>query len=309
MDATTLVNGQPSTLIDVRDRGPAYGDGLFETIALINGQVQLWQFHRQRLSSGLLSLGLVSDAEAAASMVDFIVQDIQAAYALFDTPQGVIKVTVTRGVGGRGYAPPSAIKPTRIVALLPWPLGRKHLSSKGVTAQVCQHRWSSNRALAGIKHLNRLDQVMARKEWTDVNIHEGIMLNQQGYVMSGVMSNLFIQVNGALIMPKLDECGIHGTMAQQVCVIAKQSWINIIERAVTLDDLVTAEGVFFTNSLNGIWPLAELLPHVTKASDKLTVASSLAGEGVFWVISPLIHKLQRLLKLSLSEQSTVGELC
>lgn len=309
MDATTLVNGQLSSHLDVWDRGLAYGDGLFETVALNHGQVQLWPLHRQRLMSGLLSLKLVKDATAAAYLVQLIMQDIQAAYALFEASQGVIKVIVTRGSGGRGYAAPSIVLPTRIVIFSGWPQGRGQLASDGVSAKVCQHRWSSNRALAGIKHLNRLDQVMARNEWTDPKVHEGIMLSQEGYVISGVMSNLFIQTNGGLITPRLDQCGIHGTMAQQVSAIAKQLGISVLVQDITLDELVTADGVFFTNSLNGIWPLVALLPDKAIAKSKLTLASSSAAAGANWVISPLINKLQKVLRLSLAEQSRVGDLC
>jgi 4-amino-4-deoxychorismate lyase len=299
MDITTLVNGQSSHVLDVRDRGLAYGDGVFETIALKQGQVQLWQAHRHRLSTGLMTLGIVADEAAALSLINTIVDDIKAAYLLFDRPDGVIKIIVTRGFGGRGYAAPIAPLPTRIVYMMPEPSGRSQLSSEGVRVRLCQHCWSNNAALAGIKHLNRLDQVMARSEWTDVNIHEGIMLNQDGLVISGVMSNLFIEMDGVLITPLLDQCGINGTMAELVCATAKQLGIKLVQHEVTFDALLNADSVFITNSLNGIWPIIELAPYPAQGNEIPT----------FWPISPLINRFQNLIAQHLSEQMTVADLC
>jgi 4-amino-4-deoxychorismate lyase len=297
MDATTLVNGQPSNTLDVSDRGLAYGDGVFETIALNQGQVQLWHGHKQRLVIGLIALGIVTDKTSALTLVSSIVADIKAAYLLFTHPQGVIKITVTRGSGGRGYIAPNLPLPTRIVSIMPWPSGRSHLSSGGVRVRICQHRWSTNTALAGVKHLNRLDQVMARNEWSDDNIHEGIMLNQAGGLISGVMSNLFIEIDGALITAKLDQCGINGTMAQAVHVIAKQCGIPVVQQEVTLEMLLHADAAFLTNSLNGIWPIVGLVSEMPNI------------DSTEWPISALIKKFQEALMQNLSEQLAVGDLC
>ena len=297
MDATTLVNGQPSNTLDVSDRGLAYGDGVFETIALSQGQVQLWHHHKQRLITGLITLGIVSDEASALTLISSIVADIKAAYLLFPHPQGVIKIIVTRGSGGRGYRAPNLPLPNRIVSIMPWPSGRSHLSSGGVRVRICQHRWSTNTALAGVKHLNRLDQVMARNEWNDDNIHEGIMLNQVGGVISGVMSSLFIEIDGALITPKLDQCGINGTMAQVVHVIANQFGIPLVQQEVTLEMLLYADAVFVTNSLNGIWPVVELVSETPNI------------DSTEWPISALTKKFQEALTQKLSEQLAVGDLC
>lgn len=299
MAATTLVNGQPSHTLETQDRGLAYGDGVFETIALSHGQVQLWQRHRQRLITGLMRLGIVTETADAQHLVAALISDIQTAYHSYNSPQGVIKLTVTRGCGGRGYAAPSTPSLTRIVSILPWPTNRSHLSTAGVRVKVCQHRWSTNVALSGIKHLNRLDQVMARNEWTDSEFHEGIMLDQEGHVISGVMSNLFIETQGALITPKLDQCGIAGTMADEVRAIAAQSDIDLVQREISLDELINADAAFITNSLNGIWPIIELLPQATEQHTG----------AIGWPVSPLIKKLQSLLLEHLSKQLPVEELC
>ena len=303
MDVATLVNGQPASFVDVWDRGLAYGDGVFETIAVNQGQVQLWQAHQQRLISGLLRLGIVADETQGLQLIKLIVKDIQSAYVLFAQPDGVLKIIVTRGSGGRGYAVPSEPEPARIVSMMPWPKDRSHLTKVGVCVRVCQHRWSSNVALAGVKHLNRLDQVMARNEWNDSDIHEGVMLNQAGLVASGVMSNVFIETNGALITPKIDDCGIDGTMAKTVVFIAKECGIRLSQSEVTLDTLVNADGVFFTNSLNGIWPLVKLLPHAPRHPDYDAIGLT------HWAISTMTIRLQKALALHLSKQVNVGDLC
>jgi len=299
METTTLVNGQTSPLVEACDRGLAYGDGVFETIALVQGQVQLWHAHKQRLMSGLLTLGIVADEACAVALVDIIALELKTAYELFNHSEGVIKITVTRGSGGRGYAAPTFAVPTRIVSFMPWPSGRQHLSSEGVCVRMCKHRWSHNAALAGIKHLNRLDQVMARSEWTDLAIHEGIVLNQEGWVISGAMSNLFIEIGGQLITPKLDLCGIKGTMAEHIAGIAVQSGITLIHQNVSIEAMVKADSVFLTNSINGIWPVVELLPNGACETNTHRV----------WPISELVKQLQQSLAKDLAQQPLVSGVC
>ncbi len=293
MDSITLVNGQPSALVEAFDRGLAYGDGLFETIALVQGQVQLWQAHRQRFIAGLLSLNIVTDTACAEALINTLTLELKTAYVLFDRPDGVIKITVTRGTGGRGYAAPRSAVPTRIVAIMPWPSGRELLSSTGVRVRLCRHRWSHNVALAGIKHLNRLDQVLARSECFDETIHEGIMLDQNGGVVSGAMSNLFIEVDGILITPKLDQCGIKGTMAEHIIAMAQKNGIRVLHQRVSLNDLMKADAVFMTNSINGIWPVVELFDDVSSQ----------------WPISNLTLSLQTTLANDLSHQTLVPKIC
>ena len=131
MHAVTLVNGSHNLGLDALDRGLAYGDGVFETIALQQGQVQLWQGHCERLTKGLLRLGLAADAAAASVLVTKLISDIQVAYQRFQAPDGVLKITLTRGVGGRGYAaavvPPSLVRPLR-ASQSPFPFALRLIS-------------------------------------------------------------------------------------------------------------------------------------------------------------------------------------
>jgi 4-amino-4-deoxychorismate lyase len=299
METTTLVNGQSTHSISIFDRGLAYGDGLFETIALVNGQIQLWHLHKQRLLTGLLSLKLVASNEEAESLLSDVVTDVKTGFDLFKQPNGVLKITITRGVGGRGYAPPIHTKLSRIIAFTPWPNGRDYLARDGVTVRMCKHRWSQNSALVGLKHLNRLDQVIARSEWSDPDIHEGIMLNQQAKVCSGAMSNLFVEFNGALLTPKLDNCGIHGTMAQFICSLAQDMQVEVIHTDITIEHMLEADGLFLTNSINGIWPVVKL-HHSNHDGDAATLS---------WSISELTNRLQKTLSDQLAKQPLVASVC
>lgn len=249
-----LVNGQSQSQVSVQDRGLAYGDGLFETIAISGDKVQLWHQHWQRLALGLDRLGFSCDITQLKRALE---ADIKALLGANHLPQSVLKITITRGSGGRGYLPPADMQVTRIVQLSPWPAGREHLAASGIHVRLCQHPWSDNKVLAGLKHLNRLDQVLARQEWHDDSFHEGIMLNQQGCVQSGVMSNVFIEHNGQLYTPNNDSAGINGIMAGQIQQLAQQLGIAVTSQPISLAMLEKADGVFLTNSLNGIWPVVK----------------------------------------------------
>lgn len=297
MDAITFVNGQQTHCLNAHDRGLAYGDGVFETIAIKHGQVQLWQAHQRRLIKGLLTLGIFVNKASAAGFIKTIITDIQQAFLLYGHQQAVLKITVTRGLGGRGYLAPSTPQPTRIIAITPWPRDRSQLAETGVNVRICQHNWSHNAALAGLKHLNRLDQVMARNEWEDEHIHEGIMLNLHGNVISGVMSNVFIESNGGLITPKLDQCGIAGVMAKEICAIAKQNNIAVEHKNIPLKTFINTGSPFLSNSLNGIWPINTLEPHAG------------FSHPTHWVKSTLIGFLQAAVATRLSAQPAVSELC
>ena len=276
-----LVNGQSQSQVSVQDRGLAYGDGLFETIAISAGKVQFWPQHWQRLALGLERLAFSCDI---AQLKCALEADIKALIVANDLPQSVLKVTITRGTGGRGYLPPADTQATRIVQLSPWPAGREHLAASGIHVRLCQHPWGDNKALAGLKHLNRLDQVIARQEWHDETIHEGIMLNQQGCVQSGVMSNVFVEAEGQIYTPNNDTAGINGIMAGQVQLLAEQLGITVSKQPLSLAMLEQADAVFLTNSLNGIWPVVKFA--------KLDYA-----------IGPLTQRLQDALALHIQAHS------
>ncbi|MEQ6341477.1 MAG: aminodeoxychorismate lyase [Gammaproteobacteria bacterium] len=261
-----LVNGVPGTSIDANDRGLHYGDGLFETIAVRDGAPALWDRHMQRLLLGCERLG-IAPIDAA--------QLLRESLQLCDgVAEGVLKIIITRGSGGRGYrAPPSthrdvlvsqetggrerpgAVQPTRLVALYAWPEYPSAFWIEGVPVRLCSIRMGSNTALAGIKHLNRLEQVLARSEWDDSAIPEGLMLDGEGHVIEGTMSNFFIVRNGRLLTPDLKRCGVAGVMRGCILDGARDAGIPVDITQITLDDVKSSDEAFLCNSLIGVWPV------------------------------------------------------
>jgi len=246
----SLINGVPGDMLAINDRGLHYGDGLFETIAVRHGVCEFWERHLQRLFEGCMRLRIPTP--------DTVLLTTEAQRLTHAVERAVLKVIITRGSGGRGYRIPDSVQPTRILMCADepdYPHGNAHT---GVRARICTHTLGSNPALAGIKHLNRLDQVLARMEWADPDIAEGLLQDQAGQVIEGTYSNIFIVRQGRLITPALNACGVAGIMRAVVLELAIAAGIDCTERAVSLEDLYAAEEVFLTNSLIGIWPVREL---------------------------------------------------
>lgn len=245
-----LVNGDPQRSLDPRDRGLHYGDGLFETLAVRAGQPRHWDRHMARLQRGCERLGL--------ALPDFARLQDEAGRVCAGADRAVLKILWTRGPGGRGYAPDGAESPTRIVARYRAPDYPDSHTERGIRARWCRHRLGLNPALAGIKHLNRLDQVLARSEWQDPDIAEGIVCDLAGRVVSATMSNVFLVRAKALLTPDLRECGIAGIARERLLELAQTEGISCREVALSPQELLDADEVFVCNSVNGIWPLQSL---------------------------------------------------
>ncbi|MGA7799715.1 MAG: aminodeoxychorismate lyase [Gammaproteobacteria bacterium] len=248
--AHCLINGSPGDQISVFDRGLQYGDGVFETLAVIAGRPLYWQAHMQRLQEGCRRLAIpVPDPAGLLS---------ETAALCAQTDRRVVKIVMTRGVGGRGYPPPARPVPTRIVSCHPWPEYPGAWRFEGVRVGLCGQRLSPNAALAGIKHLNRLEQVLARAEWSDPNVAEGLMFDSRGRVVEGTMSNLFLVENGALRTPDLSTCGVAGIIRARMMELAQAVGIPCREAALDMADIERAQEVFLTNSVIGLWPVTSL---------------------------------------------------
>lgn len=262
---TTLINGVPATCIDVHDRGFHYGDGLFETFAVSNGGPALWDRHMQRLQLGCQRLNFPAIDPALLWGEAMSLLSGNAISGSGGVAQGVLKIIVTRGGGGRGYRAPSPSSvlatggATRILALYPWPDYPAAFWSEGVTVRVCATRLGWCPALAGIKHLNRLEQVLARSEWDDASVPEGLMLDIQGNVIEGTMTNLFVVRHGQLLTPDVSQCGVAGVMRSWILAWARVAGIPSAVTAVTLDMVSSADEVFLCNSVIGLWPVREVI--------------------------------------------------
>lgn len=247
-----LLNGAGATAIDLQDRGLQYGDGLFETIAVREGRLEFWHRHMKRLRLGCQRLNMaVPDEQLLLA---------EARRLLHDRSEAVIKVIVTRGEGGRGYrAPESAhTSPNRIISICDWPGYPAGNETGGVVARYCTTPLGINPLLAGVKHLNRLEQVMARSEWDDKEIHEGLMADIHGHIVEGTMSNLFFVRNGVLHSPDLSNCGVAGIVRDVILDLARAANIPLKIGRFNRADINGAEELFVSNSLIGVWPLRQL---------------------------------------------------
>lgn len=242
-----LINGQPgeavgAPAISPMDRGLAYGDGVFRTLAVSDGQPEFWLKHMAKLAADCAALGIPAPDPALLAA--------EARALLRGADRAVLKIIVTRGVGGRGYKPPEAAAPTRIVLRAPWPAYVPEMATAGVVVRLCETRLGLQPRLAGVKHLNRLEQVLARDEWSDPAIAEGLMQDSDGRVIEGVMSNLFVVKGGEVTTPDLARCGVAGVMRGLLLESAR-----IVDLA--LSEVRGADELFLTNSLIGLWPVRQ----------------------------------------------------
>jgi len=248
MTQTLWINGKQQAHIDVRDRGFAYGDGLFETIQISHGRAQLMERHITRMRSGAARLGFGS------TVVDQLLEDLVAVSLPTD---GVLKLTLSRGVGGRGYGYVADMEATRVIMLGPKP-AYANQAEEGINLRVCDTRLGLNPALAGIKHLNRLEQVLARNEWSDPAINEGIVLDYEGFVVEGTMSNLFWVKDGVIYSPSLERCGVAGVVRDFLIERLTADGHSVEVGLYPLADVIAADEIFVCNSLIDIWPVKQL---------------------------------------------------
>jgi len=247
MNARIFVGDQRVDAIPADDRGLAYGDGLFETMRVDAGQVPWWDAHWARLQRGSQHLRMVlPDAGQVRGEAD----------ALFaDRAGGVLKLIVTRGgSGGRGYAPTST-QPNWILSRQPLPMPSPR---GGLALRWCATRLAIQPALAGIKHCNRLEQVLARAEWNDPatpgqDADEGLMCSGEGDVVCATAANLFVLRESRWWTPKIDRCGVEGICRGQLL-----PQLDACEARLSVADVETADAVFLCNAVRGILGVARL---------------------------------------------------
>lgn len=250
MSSEQLVNGRSGNIISPDDRGLMYGDGLFETIAVIDGQPRYWDLHMDRLVTGSRRLGLPQPPLATLRE--------EARYLVRHTQRGVIRIVYTRGGGeGRGYRPPARPLVTRVVGMLPPPASPPEYRD-GVAVRTCETRLSIQPRLAGMKHLNRLEQVLARSEWSDSAIAEGLMLDHNGFLVEATAANVFAVRGDALVTPPLDESGVEGVIRRVVLDRAPAEGLTVELRRLYPEEVHQLDELFLTNSLIGVWPVREV---------------------------------------------------
>ncbi len=248
-----LLNGESKHCIEFLDRGFQYGDGLFETIEIVDGNPVFLNQHLQRLNLGCEKLLIPTP--------DISILKQEAFQLAKNSDHAVLKLIVTRGSGGRGYRQPEVIHPTRLFSLHPYPSYSEKLTTQGINAFFCQTQLGISPSLAGIKHLNRLEQVLARAEWSSADLHEGLMMNCHGHVVEGTMSNVFIVKDNCLYTPEITQSGVRGILRDIIIQLAKEQQIPVIETVLSKEDVYKADELFITNSVIGIWPVKQLVEH------------------------------------------------
>jgi 4-amino-4-deoxychorismate lyase len=238
------INGRRRSTLDYRDRGLQYGDGVFETMRVQRRGIRLLDLHLDRLYKSCRQLKI-----RAPERVPLRRELVRLAAA---SQSGILKLIVTRGGGPRGYRPSEHERATRIATLDVLPRVTPADAAKTVRLRVCATRLSTNPSLAGLKTLNRLDSVLARAEWSDIRIWEGLMRDVDGNWVCGTMSNLFLKRGTALLTPLLDRCGVAGVMRRWILQNAGGLGLRAVERRIRWADLQSAEEVFMSNAIVGI---------------------------------------------------------
>lgn len=237
--------GDPVTL----DRGLEFGDGLFETIKVVDGRLRLLDRHLARLREGCLRLAITPPDEA------LLRRELTQAAEVPGT--GVVKLIYTRGLGGSGYRATPESAPQRYITAQPARERPSQYATAGVATPVLSTRLAEQPLLAGLKHLNRLEQVLARAELSD-QAPEGLMLDMTGRVIAGTMSNLFLIIDGEIVTPALVRCGIAGVTRAALLDVWHDVGVAVRIRDVERGELARVEEAFLTNALIGVWPINRL---------------------------------------------------
>jgi len=245
-----LVNGEISNLVTAANRGLNYADGLFETLVVHGSRPRRWQAHMDRLGAGCERLGLTMPPQAV------LLREVQTVSA--GLSDAVVKIILTRDGPGRGYMPAEDKSCVRIVSAHFYPDGIAELAQQGTTARICDIRLAIQPALGGMKHLNRLEQVLASAEIREKGAVEGILLDREEHVISAISANIFLVMEDRLLTPRLDQCGVRGVVRS---LVLAEFGSRCEQRRILVDMLQEADEVFICNSVKGIIPLTAIEEH------------------------------------------------
>lgn len=255
-----LINGARTGMLPVNDRGVQYGDGCFTTARIIDGQIVFPERHLERLKQACQKLSI--PFEQWTLLADEMQQMART------QSSGVLKVMLTRGTGGRGYSGASCHSPTRIISISPYPTHYERWRTEGITLALSPVRLGRNPMLAGIKHLNRLEQVLIRSHLEQTNADEALVLDSEGWVTECCAANLFWRKENVVYTPRLDQAGVNGIMRQFCLQSLAQSPFQVVEVYAGEDALMQADEMVICNALMPVIP-------VRACVDKLMFARSL----------------------------------
>jgi 4-amino-4-deoxychorismate lyase len=251
-DTLIWLDGAEASALPLPDRGLDFGDGVFETLLTIRGEPLYLDLHLARMQRGSEVLGLPDCDNNVRRHLKVATSAIIARGWLLAS----LRITLSRGAGPRGYAPPAAPRPRIIVSVT-----RLEKTEPDMVAPAALHladmRWATQPALAGLKHLNRLEQVLAAAEYLEAGLDEAVMLDQNGQVISVVAGNLFVVIGGEILTPRLERCGIRGTRRDLVMRCwAPKLGLAVRECELGPRQLEEADEAFYSNSIVGLRPVA-----------------------------------------------------
>ena len=262
-----LINGSFNQAISPFDRGFAYGDGVFRTLVMRNGVPESWPQHYQKLVADCAVINIVCPS------AELLMSDLQQLF-LIDTQSeensSVAKIIITRGEGNRGYTPPPITAPMRVVTKSPMPEYPETRFTDGVNLTVCETRLAAQPLLAGIKSLNRLENVLARMEWNSPDIADGILLDANDNVIECTAANIFARFSNTLITPSLTQCGIAGVTRQRIIELAHTFSLKISIETFSLEKLLSADEVIVCSSLYGAFQVKSIQEKFIKTASLAT---------------------------------------
>jgi len=241
--------------IEGLDRGLQFGDGFFETIRIENTQPKHFSYHLTRIEHSLTTLGFSISKNYIAELINIGLPKLLSESGL---KQAVLKVLVTRGQSERGYGYGSNISSNVLLLLSEAKPVNEDIYSKGVEVGFCQTECSVNAQLAGLKHLNRLENVLARQEVSQGDVFEGLMSNHLGWIIEGTMSNAFFKIDGVWLTPKLNLSGVAGVARAWALDWFAKSGRPIIEADISQEAALTATNAFICNSQMGFIPVKRI---------------------------------------------------
>ncbi len=249
MNSVVLINGEEQDKISIFSRNMQYGDGLFETCVAMDNQILFWSCHFSRLEIGCEKLNINKIDEGVW------LSDIKKAFALSLKKNCIVKLILSRGNSLRGYGYKDDIKPVRIVIISEM---HQSLINKEFSLEYSTSGYHSNPQLAGIKHCNRLEQILAR---SNLSCNEAIMLDEKENVISVTQGNIYFIFGNKLLTPKLDRCGVVGSRRSLILELARSLKMDALESNISINQAQQADEVFISNSIIGIQPVHAIERH------------------------------------------------
>ncbi len=249
MNSVVLINGEEQDKISIFSRNMQYGDGLFETCVAVDNQILFWPRHFSRLEIGREKLSINKIDEGVW------LSDIKKAFALSLKKNCIVKLILSRGNTLRGYGYKDDIEPVRIVIISEM---HPSLINKEFSLEYSISGYHSNPQLAGIKHCNRLEQILAR---SNLSSNEAIMLDEKENVISVTQGNIYFIFGNKLLTPKLDRCGVVGSRRSLILELARSLKMDALESNISINQVQQADEVFISNSVIGIQPVHLIETH------------------------------------------------